>query len=551
MKFTHETGTRPLDGYTIKHGIGRGGFGEVYHAVSDGGKEVALKLVQRHLDVELRGVGHCLNLKHANLVGLYDVKKTEAGDSWVVMEYINGEGLDKVIARHQQGLPVEQALAWFRAACEGVRYLHGQGIVHRDLKPGNIFLENGAVKIGDYGLAKFISASRRSGQTESIGTVQYMAPEVSRGRYGKAIDLYALGVVFFEMLSGRLPFDGETAGEILMKHLTAAPELYLLPAAFRPVVGRLLEKDPDQRYSSVESLLAHLESLFPTGSAVPSGRVVEVAYPAPPLGGSEAAFPVAVPVPSNAPPRRLLDVPSPELSAGSVASPFDRLLDAAYRHFVVLFLGTGVGLLVAGVALAFASRGRDDHVPFLAVGSGFLVSGLAALNLFRSPDGRLRWRGSVALFLGTGVGMFVAGLAASLFTRPDHDSVPFLAIGAGFLTTAGLFVYFGTAKYLFGLSDPPPTDAPLAARADSRRLAGVMSDWHRVSHQSARGMEASMVAHPLLWSVGILLVLRMVFYAAWGVSISFAALFCAAAFVWGKLKPPEQPAPPPEPKRGG
>src|SRR5262245_26604906 len=100
MKFTYEAGDRPLEGYTIRHGIGRGGFGEVYHAVSDGGKQVALKLVQRHLDVELRGVGQCLNLKHANLVGLYDVKKTESGDSWVVMEYMSGETLDQVIARH-------------------------------------------------------------------------------------------------------------------------------------------------------------------------------------------------------------------------------------------------------------------------------------------------------------------------------------------------------------------------------------------------------------------------------------------------------------------
>jgi len=85
LKFTYANGARPLAGYTIKRGIGRGGFGEVYFAVSDGGKEVALKLIRHNLDVELRGVMHCLNLKHTNLIALYDVKVDEQDNSWVVM----------------------------------------------------------------------------------------------------------------------------------------------------------------------------------------------------------------------------------------------------------------------------------------------------------------------------------------------------------------------------------------------------------------------------------------------------------------------------------
>src|SRR5262245_54030864 len=228
MRFTYGPGERPLDGYTIQQGLGRGGFGEVYQAVSEGGKQVALKLVQRNLEVELRGVSQCLNLKHANLVSVYDVKQAANGDSWVVMEFVQGDTLDKVIALHPQGLPPEEALAWLRDICGGVGYLHNQGIVHRDLKPGNTFIENGLVKIGDYGLSKFISTSRRSGQTTSIGTVHYMAPEVLKGRYGKEVDLYALGVILYEMLTGRVPFDGESPGEILMKHLTAAPDLSVL-----------------------------------------------------------------------------------------------------------------------------------------------------------------------------------------------------------------------------------------------------------------------------------------------------------------------------------
>jgi len=191
MKFTYPSGSSPLNGYTIKRGIGRGGFGEVYYATSDAGKEVALKLIRRNLDVELRGVRQCLNLKHPNLVGLYDIKTDTMDDRWVVMEHVSGESLADAIERNPNGMPVDQALFWMHGISAGVAYLHDHGIVHRDLKPGNIFSDEGIVKIGDYGLSKFISCSRRSGQTESVGTVHYMAPEIANGRYGREIDTYA------------------------------------------------------------------------------------------------------------------------------------------------------------------------------------------------------------------------------------------------------------------------------------------------------------------------------------------------------------------------
>src|SRR5688572_9771680 len=103
MKFTYSSGERPLDGYTLKRGIGRGGFGEVYYALSDGGKEVALKLVSGNLDIELRGVAQCINLKHTNLVSLYDMRSDAHGDHWVIMEYIAGDPLSAILTRHAQG----------------------------------------------------------------------------------------------------------------------------------------------------------------------------------------------------------------------------------------------------------------------------------------------------------------------------------------------------------------------------------------------------------------------------------------------------------------
>lgn len=296
-RFIYSTGDRPLEGYTIRRGVGWGGFGEVYYAVSDGGKEVALKLVQRNLEVELRGVTQCLNLKHTNLISLYDVRQSDRDECWIVMEYVNGETLSDAIARHPNGLPPAEVLHWMRGICDGIGYLHEQGIVHRDLKPGNIFIESGLVKIGDYGLSKFISASRRSGQTESVGTVHYMAPELSRGRYGKEIDLYALGVILYELLTGRVPFDGESPGEILMKHLTAEPDVSVLAGPYQALVTRLLAKAPEQRYPSAAAAMADVEAAVagrPFGAAGDGGAAAThraatpPPLPIPPIAGGHA-----------------------------------------------------------------------------------------------------------------------------------------------------------------------------------------------------------------------------------------------------------------------
>ncbi len=295
-RFLYATGSRPLSGYRIDYGLGHGGFGEVYAATSDGGKNVALKLVRRNLDIELRGIRHCLNLKHPNLLALYDIRQDDSGDTWVVMDLMNGPSLEEVIARNPQGLilrhpgeaPAEKELdllAWIEGITAGIAHLHHKGIVHRDLKPGNIFLDEGIVKIGDYGLSKFIACSHRSGHTESIGTIHYMAPEIANGKYGKSIDVYALGVILYEMITGRVPFDGESMGEILMKHLTADPDLSVLSPPFRQIVGRSLEKEPEKRYQSAEELHQALRAAVLSPGQIPPEAVVP---PADAANGNDA-----------------------------------------------------------------------------------------------------------------------------------------------------------------------------------------------------------------------------------------------------------------------
>ena len=269
-RFRYAPNETPLDGYTIQRGIGIGGFGEVYFAKSDAGKEVALKRIQRNLDVELRGVQNCLNLKHINLISLFDIKTDDTGDSWVVMEYVPGPSLRDIIEVHENGMPSHQIERWFAPIAAGVKYLHDSGIIHRDLKPANIFLDEAenVIKIGDYGLSKFISNSHRSGQTETVGTFHYMAPEIGKGVYGKGVDVYAMGIVLYEMLTGTVPFHGESSHEIIMKHLTADPDLEKIPFDFREAIHRSLLKDPDARFGSIGELSEFLPwSDFGNGSS--------------------------------------------------------------------------------------------------------------------------------------------------------------------------------------------------------------------------------------------------------------------------------------------
>ncbi len=258
MAYTFKHGDRPLDDFTIQRAVGRGGFGEVYYAVSDGGREVALKYLCQNPEVELRGVSHCINLKSPHLVAIFDVKKSADGDYFIVMEYSSGPSLRDLLVAEPNGIGPQKAAFFLREIAKGLGYLHDRGIVHRDLKPGNIFFDEGYVKIGDYGLSKFISVSRHSAQTASVGTVHYMAPEVGSGNYHRGIDIYALGVILYEMLLGKVPFEGSSMGEVLMKHLTEQPEVDNLPEPFGRIIRKALQKDPKDRYQDVYAMVDDL-----------------------------------------------------------------------------------------------------------------------------------------------------------------------------------------------------------------------------------------------------------------------------------------------------
>jgi hypothetical protein len=411
MKFTYSSGQRPLDGYTIKRGIGRGGFGEVYYGLSDGGKEVALKLVRGNLEVELRGMAQCLNFKHPNLVSLFDLRTDSQGDHWVIMEYVSGEPLSVILNRHPQGLPPELVQQWFLPLSRAVSYLHDHGIVHRDLKPANIFLENGLVKVGDYGLSKFISSSRRTAQTESVGTVHYMAPEISTGNYNKQIDVYASGIILYEMLTGRVPFEGESAGEILMKHLTSTPELGKLPAEYVPVVERALRKNPAHRFQTMGEMARVVEKV----------GVVEPA-PRPQPSRPVLLHPVVEPA-------RVRPVPV------AVEPPAPSREPTTVRSRVAELAGSmALGAVLAGMlSILWTALGRSDDY-LIAIGTCFFLTVactwavLVPAKLWPNREDDSWARRTCMLVLGLLVGFQALWLdgrqLSSLFPRQVSDEGP-------------------------------------------------------------------------------------------------------------------------------
>lgn len=471
MKFTYTLGDEPLAGYTIKRGVGHGGFGEVYFAVSEGGKEVALKHVQRHMEVELRGVRQCLNLRHPNLVLIHDVKQSAEGDCWIVMEYMAGERLSDAIARHPQGMPVEQAVHLLREICLAVSHLHSRGIVHRDLKPSNIFLEQDSIKLGDYGLSKFISSSRHSTQTESVGTVHYVSPEVAHGKYGKEIDIYALGIIFFEMLAGEVPFRGESVGEILMKHLTAMPDLERVPPGCRAVLSKALAKDPAKRFSTADEMIQGLNEICPSGEE----DCVPIARPADPQPSVDVKARVLFELGRAG--RSLQDLFSQVGGALVEITSSQQTKLGIARLFIILILGLGLGLVVSGFVLGtgiglYRQGLHDDVAAMLGLAAGCLTVGYLIRQSVMQLIGRRSFLASLitgtfaSVLLGLGIGFALGGI---MMPVAEEEVAAFLAIGFGLVAcTASLAIIVRAARRAI-----PPQSSVSPWLVLTRLLVGV------------------------------------------------------------------------------
>jgi eukaryotic-like serine/threonine-protein kinase len=263
---------RLFDGrYLIMRKLGAGGMANVYLAEDQSlGRRVAIKILNdRHANDDQfverfrREAKNAAGLSHPNVVSIYDRGEAE-GTYYIAMEYIEGRTLkDLVVSRGPS--PIGVAIDYTRQTLSALRFAHRAGIVHRDIKPHNIIVDSdGRVKVADFGIAR-AGTSQMTEAGSIIGTAQYLSPEQARGApVDQTSDIYSVGVVLYELLTGTVPFTGDTPVEIAMKHLSQTPEP---PSTKRPdvphdldlVVLRALAKDPAERYRSAEDMDAELE----------------------------------------------------------------------------------------------------------------------------------------------------------------------------------------------------------------------------------------------------------------------------------------------------
>lgn len=277
---TEIVATRKLGKYEVIERLGRGGMAEVYRAYHVSlDRFVAIKVLHAFLaddpefktrfEKEARNIAR---LKHPNIVQVYDFETDEESESYyMVMELVEGPTLKGQLFRlSEQGelMPLNEALRIIREAAGALAYAHSQGMIHRDVKPANLMLDrDNRVVLADFGIAKIVTGVQFTASGGMVGTPAYMAPEQGLGEAGdERSDLYSLGVILFQLLTGKLPYDAETPLAVILKHLNepipSARRLNPdLPESIDVVLHRLLAKDPDDRYQSATELIGDLEKI--------------------------------------------------------------------------------------------------------------------------------------------------------------------------------------------------------------------------------------------------------------------------------------------------
>ena len=259
--------------YEILERIGSGGMAVVYKARCHRlNRLVAIKILKSDLaqDAEFRRRFHdesqaVAMLSHPNIVAVYDVSHSDDLD-YIVMELIDGITLKQYMQKKGEPLNWREALHFITQIMKGLSHAHSRGIIHRDIKPHNIMvLRDGSVKVADFGIARLTSAAQNTLTQEALGSVHYISPEQARGSYIDArSDIYSAGVVLYEMLTGRLPYEGDSPISVAIQHINSIP---LSPREINPDIPEALEEitmkamasNVDQRYVSADAMLVDLE----------------------------------------------------------------------------------------------------------------------------------------------------------------------------------------------------------------------------------------------------------------------------------------------------
>ena len=294
----HQPGTR-LDRFEILEELGEGAYAETYKAVdTDNGRVVVLKSPNPMLFADPAIFGRfkreseiARSLDHPNVQRSFDLKEHRT-EPYLVLEYVDGENLRTRLGEIHGPVPVDRAVDWGRQLASVIAYLHANGITHRDLKPENVLVtSDDQLKVADFGTALLDGAKRLTWKhlTEGVGTPNYMSPEQIQGERGDTrSDIYSWGIIMYEFLTGRPPYEGDNWMAVMAGHLTKAPEPIpqrnpACPAALDAVVRKAMRRYPEHRYQSAVELLADLDRLDTLDAAS-----IDLS-PEPPMGGMAAA----------------------------------------------------------------------------------------------------------------------------------------------------------------------------------------------------------------------------------------------------------------------
>jgi beta-lactam-binding protein with PASTA domain/predicted Ser/Thr protein kinase len=503
-----------IDGrYRVISRLGSGGMADVYLAEDQLlGRSLAVKVLHHHFaeDQEFverfrREASSAAGLSHPNIVGIFDRGEWD-GTYYIAMEYVPGRSL-KELVRDQGPLEPAMAIDIVTQILQAARFAHTRGVIHRDLKPHNVILdEEGRARVTDFGIAQ-AGASDMTMTGSIMGTAQYLSPEQAQGHaVSAASDLYAVGVILYELLTGAVPFDGDSAVAIAFKQVSAQPLAPSVanpatPAVLDEIVLRALAKDPAARYANAEEFIAALRG---ARERLPAGTATAIFATPPPgvraPGTATHTVPVGAALSTGVPPAALMLPPD----GGSLGAPppEDEDQQAAKKRRVMwlALAGAAIAAIVAIVlvlALTRPSSGGHVTVPSVvgqseaAAGAVMRRAGLVPVPALTSsstvadgvvisetpPAGSIVGKGTrVTIAVSTGPGSSplpnVAGLTASQASaklkeagfEPTTEKQPSATVASGRVIStnpsAGTETQAGSSVTVLVSSGPAQTTVP-------------------------------------------------------------------------------------------